>query len=94
MTETSVMEEIETVTKEELGILEQYIEDSLPKLLDFAIDVILAVVVFAIGTRVIKWLVKIIKTSMTRANIEQGVLTFISSLCEYVLYFVFFLILR
>lgn len=93
MTETSVMEEIETVTKEELGLLEQYIEDSLPKLLDFAIDVILAVVVFAIGTRVIKWLVKIVKNSMTRANIEQGVLTFISSLIRYVLYFVLILII-
>lgn len=93
MTETSVMEEIETVTKEELGLLEQYIEDSLPKLLDFAIDVILAVVVFAIGSRVIKWLVKIVKNSMTRANIEQGVLTFISSLIRYVLYFVLILII-
>lgn len=93
MTETSVMEEIETVTKEELGLLEQYIEDSLPKLLDFAIDVILAVVVFAIGSRVIKWLVKIVKNSMIRANIEQGVLTFISSLIRYVLYFVLILII-
>lgn len=93
MTETSVMEEIETVTKEELGLLEQYIEDSLPKLLDFAIDVILAVVVFAIGSRVIKWLIKIVKNSMTRANIEQGVLTFISSLIRYVLYFVLILII-
>lgn len=93
MTETSVMEEIETVTKEELGLLEQYIEDSLPKLLDFAIDVILAVVVFAIGSRVIKWLVKIVKNSMTGANIEQGVLTFISSLIRYVLYFVLILII-
>lgn len=93
MTETSVMEEIGTVTKEELGLLEQYIEDSLPKLLDFAIDVILAVVVFAIGSRVIKWLVKIVKNSMIRANIEQGVLTFISSLIRYVLYFVLILII-
>ena len=93
MTETSVMEELETVTKEELSLLEKYIEDSFPKLLDFAIDVILAVLVFAIGTRVIKWMVKIIKNSMERANLEQGVLTFISSLIRYVLYFVLVLII-
>ena len=93
MTETSVMEEIETVTKEELSLLEKYIEDSFPKLLDFAIDLILAVLVFAIGTRVIKWMVKIIKNSMERANIEQGVLTFISSLIRYVLYFVLVLVI-
>ena len=93
MTETSGMEELETVTKEELSLLEKYIEDSFPKLLDFAIDVILAVLVFAIGTRVIKWMVKIIKNSMERANIEQGVLTFISSLIRYVLYFVLVLVI-
>lgn len=93
MTETFGMEELETVTKEELSLLEKYIEDSFPKLLDFAIDVILAVLVFAIGTRVIKWMVKIIKNSMERANIEQGVLTFISSLIRYVLYFVLVLII-
>ena len=41
MTETSVMDEIGSAAEKELGILEQYVTDSLPKLLDFAIDVIL-----------------------------------------------------
>ena len=93
MTETSMMDEIGNAAEKELGILEQYVTDSLPKLLDFAIDVILAAVVFAIGTRVIKWLVKIVKGSMERANVEQGVLTFIGSLFKYVLYFVLVLVI-
>ena len=93
MTDTSMMENIEQVTQKELSLFEKYIEESLPKLLDFAIDVLLAIVVFAIGTRVIKWLVKIVKSSMSRANVEQGVLTFISSLCKYILYFVLILII-
>ena len=93
MTDIAISDEIASATKEELGLLEKYVEDSLPKLLDFAIDVILAVIVFAIGTRVIKWLVKIVKNSMSRANVEQGVLTFISSLLKYVLYFVLILII-
>lgn len=93
MTDTSFKDGIEAATKEELGLLEQYIEDSFPKLLDFAIDVILAIVVFVVGARVIKWLVKIIRNSMARANVEQGVLTFISSLCKYVLYFILILII-
>lgn len=93
MTETSMMDEIGQTAEKEIGILEQYVKDSLPGLLDFAIDVILAAIVFAIGTRVIKWLVKIAKNSMERANVEQGVLTFISSLFKYVLYFVLVLII-
>ena len=93
MTNTILSDNLGEAAKEELSLLEQYIENSFPKLLDFAIDIILAVVVFAIGTRIIKWLVKIVKTSMSRANVEQGVLTFISSLFRYVLYFVLVLII-
>ncbi len=93
MTETSMMDEIGNAAEKELGVFEQYMTDSLPKLLDFAIDVILAIVVFAIGTKVIKWLVKIVKNSMERANVEQGVLTFIGSLLKYVLYFVLVLVI-
>lgn len=93
MTETSVLDELGNEAEKEIGILEQYVRDSLPGLLDFAIDVVLAGIVFIIGTRIIKWLVKIVKNSMTRANIEQGVLTFISSLFRYVLYFVLILII-
>ncbi len=93
MTNSSIAEELGSTAKEELGVLEQYLADSLPKVLDFAIDVILAAIVFAVGTRVIKWLVKIVKGSMARANVEQGVLTFISSLFKYVLYFVLVLVI-
>ncbi len=91
MSNTSIKDAIGSVT--EISLLEKYVENSLPKLLDFAIDVILAIVVFGIGSRVIKWLVKVIKKSMEKANVEQGVLTFISSLCKYILYFLLVLII-
>lgn len=77
----------------ELSALDQYLENALPKALDFAIDVILAAVVFFIGTRIIKWLVKIVEKSIERANVEPGVVSFICSLCKYVLYFVLILII-
>ena len=87
MTNTSMNDESGKIADKGVHLMEQYLENSLPKLLDFAIDVILAAVVFAIGTRVIKWLVKIVKGSMERANVEQGVLTFIGSLFKYVFFF-------
>ena len=93
MTNSSIKDEIGSVAENELGLVEQYLEDSVPKLLDFAIDVILAIVVFWVGTRVIKWIVELVKKSMRRANVEQGVLTFISSLCRYILYFILVLII-
>ena len=93
MAETSMMEEIGNAAEKEVGIIEQYITDSLPGLLDFAIDIILAGIVFVIGTKVIKWIVKIVKNSMSRANVEQGVLTFIGSFVKYILYFVLVLVI-
>lgn len=93
MENTSITVGLGSAAQEEIGLLEQYLENSFPKLLDFAIDVILAIVVFLVGTRIIKWIVKFIKNSMGRANIEQGVLTFICSLCKYVLYFILVLII-
>lgn len=91
--DSAITDAIAAETTKELNILEQYLENALPKALDFAIDVILAAVVFFIGTRVIKWLVKVIKKSMERANVEPGVETFICSLCKYMLYFILVLII-
>lgn len=77
----------------EKSFLENYVNGALPGLLDFAIDVILAIVVFLIGGKIIKWIVKLLKKSMERANAEIGVVTFVSSVCKYSLYFVLILII-
>ncbi len=81
------------VVEKEKNALENYLEGALPGLLDFCVDVILAVIVLLIGSRIIKWVVKILGRSMERANAEQGVVTFVSSLCKYALYFVLLLMI-
>lgn len=91
--DSAITDAIVTTTEKEIGILEKYLEDSLPKLLDFAIDVILAAVVLLVGGKIIKWIVSIIRKSMERANAEQGVVTFVSSLCKYALYFILILMI-
>lgn len=76
------------VVGREKGALENYMDEALPKLLDLAVNVLFAVLLLLIGGKVIKWLVKLLKTSMERTNAEQGVVTFVASLCKYALYFV------
>ena len=73
--------------------LQNFVDGALPGVLDFAIDVILAFVVFLIGAKVIKWLVKLLTKSMTKANAEQGVITFVGSVLRYALYFVLILVI-
>ena len=77
----------------EKNFLENYVDGAMPGILNFAIDVILAFVVFLIGTRIVKWVVKLLKKSMERANAEQGVVTFVGSVVRYVLYFVLILMI-
>lgn len=84
-TDTQVTEVMENVEK---TFLENYMDGAMPGILDFAIDVIFAFVVFAIATRLVKWAVNILRKSMERANAEQGVITFVCSLCRYALYFI------
>ena len=87
---TNVTQIVEGVEK---NFLENYEDGAIPELLDFAVDVILAFVVFLIGTKIVKWIVNIIRRSMERANAETGVVTFVSSVCKYALYFVLLLMI-
>lgn len=91
-TDTTITEVVEMVEKEK-NALEKYLEGAIPALLDFAVDVILALVVLFIGGRVIKWILKILRSSMERTNAEQGVVTFVCSLCKYALYFILLLMI-
>ena len=40
--------------KQEIGVLKNYIESILPNILDFCFNVVLAVIVYLIGSRIIK----------------------------------------
>ena len=82
-TDTQVNEMIESVEK---TFLEKYVDNALPGVLNFAIDVVLAFVAFAIGARVIKWIGKVLTKSMEKSNAEPGVITFVNSVCKYGLY--------
>ena len=71
---------------EEVSKLAEYVGDKIPGLIDFAIGVILALVVFFIGTKLIKWIRKIIKISMEKGNVDKGVRQFVDSLVKFALY--------
>lgn len=69
-----------------LNKLTEYVGNKIPGVLDFAIGVILALVVFWIGTKVIKWIRKIVKMSLEKANVDKGVRQFVDSLLKFALY--------
>lgn len=64
----------------------EYIMGKIPGLIDFALGVVLALVVFFVGAKLIKWIRKIIRASMERANVDKGVCQFVDSLVKFSLY--------
>ena len=64
----------------------EYLTEQLPALTGFCIKVVLSIIVFFVGRRIISWIVNIMRKSLERANIDAGVVQFISSAGNAVLY--------
>lgn len=65
-----------------------YLENHIPALVQFCLQVILALLVFFIGVKVIKWLRKIVRRSLGRSNVDKGVEQFVDSCLKWILYFI------
>ena len=70
----------------EINRLTKYISDKIPELIDFAIGVVLALLVFWMGAKIIKWIRKLIRISMEKGNVDKGVHQFVDSLVKFILY--------
>ena len=70
----------------EISKLTAYVENKIPGFLDFVLGVILALVVFFVGAKVIGWIRKLVKKSMEKAHVDKGVSQFVDSLLKIVLY--------
>lgn len=63
-----------------------YLVDKIPNVIEFAWGVLLALIVFWIGAKLIKWIRKIVKRSLEKANVDKGVRQFIDSFLKFGLY--------
>lgn len=86
---TDVQESVQEVTSEatqEVNQMVQFFEDHIPDLVAFGIQVLLTLVFFFIGSKIIKWIRKIVKKSFERANADAGVSQFVDSMLKFGLY--------
>ncbi len=70
------------------GILRTYFENLIPDLIGFALQVVLAFVIYGIAVKVIGWVVKITKKAMERHDMDTGVIQFLTAVIKYGLYIV------
>ena len=86
--------DVETVTADELvediqtGVLQQQLEVLIPKFWSFFWSAIIALIVFFIGTRIIKGIIKVFHKAMSLKDIDPGVETFLESVLRWILYII------
>ena len=64
----------------------QYMENQVPAVMGFCIKVVLSVIVFFVGRKIIQWILNVMRRSLERANVDAGVIQFASSAGKAVLY--------
>lgn len=72
--------------KDMVNNYQQYFSNYLPDLTKFGLKVVMALLVFVGGRKVIQWFVSFIKKSMDRASVDKGVIQFTGSLLRVGLY--------
>ena len=84
---TQAQENIQEMAKNP-GVIRTYFENLVPDILNFALQVVIALIVYAIGAKLIAFLVKVVKKTMERRNTDLGVIQFLSAVVKYALYFI------
>lgn len=86
-TEEDIADAIERVV-ENPGILRAYLEGMVPNLISFALQVVLAIIVYAVATKLIKWVVKMTQKAMEHHGVDIGVMQFLGAIVKYGLYII------
>ena len=81
-------EVIETTNEaaEDVNVFIQYLQDHIPNLISFAIEIVLALIFFFLGRIMIKWIRKLVRKMLEKSNVDKGVETFVDSLLKFMLY--------
>lgn len=91
--EQQVQEQVEQGVKQSVqevaeGVnrFQQYLYDNIPEFTRFGLKVLVALLAFFVGRKIIKWLVKFTRASMEKASVDKGVVQFVGSLIKAILY--------
>ena len=85
--ELAIIENMKEVA-ENPGILTTYLEGMIPNLISFALQVVLAIVIYGISVKLIKWVIKIVQKGMERHGVDTGVNQFLCAIIKYALYLI------
>ncbi len=90
--DTSTQIEGEKVIEEANKIVET-VEGFIPTIIDFGVNLLIAIIIFFVGKYIIKLLIKILNKFFKKANVEISVQKFLDSLVRVLLYLVLLVII-
>lgn len=88
-----ITESIENLKNVDENMIRKYLEDLVPGFINFAVQIVLAVLLYIIGKRVISFLRKFLRKSLERRGVDIGVRQFLDSIMRYSLHFVLWLMI-
>lgn len=72
--------------EKEMGKLAAYLNEHIPSLVNFGVRVVIAIVVFLVGMKLIKWIRKLVRRPLERAEVDKGIIQFLDALIKVALY--------
>lgn len=88
-----ITEGLENLQKVDKNVIQQFLEDLVPDLLNFAVQIVLAVLLYLAGKRLISFLLRFLRRSLERREVDIGVRQFLCSVSRYSLYFILWLMI-
>lgn len=92
VTDESVTDVIDTAAEvtgdaaQDVNQFVQLVQDNIPNIVGFGIRVLLALLFFFIGSKLIKWFRKFVRRSFEHTNVDAGVIQFVDSMLKFGLY--------
>lgn len=77
----------------EPGVVQNYLEGLVPDILAFVFQLVAAVLVYFVGTRIIRLIQKLVRKALTKRNADEGVKQFLDSLVKVICYFILIMII-
>ena len=88
----NMQQNVEEVAKNP-GIIRTYFENLVPDLISFGLQVVIAILIYIVGSKIIKAILKMMNRSMERAGTDIGVKQFLSTVIKYALYIILIMII-
>ena len=80
------MEETAQELTDHVSQFQKYLDEHTPELISFGIKVVLSIVVLYIGSRLIRWVLGLVRRSLGRTGMDKGAIQFLCSFLKALLY--------